>query len=194
MSALDPRRFLYRSLDPDGAWDRYVRTRAAPLGTAGGLYTTYRLSAGRSLSIESPSTGAALPIKSIEVNVKKEEAAALTDGDLQTRWDTGPQTGKEEMLIDLGTVHPITTVVLQLGPFNADFPRDLLIETSHDRRSWTEAWRGSTTILAFSTAVRDPRRVPLVFPLGSREARFIRLRQLGRDSTYYWSVAELSLH
>jgi F5/8 type C domain-containing protein len=185
---------LDTSLDPDGAWDRYARTRAAPLGAAGGLYTTYRLSAGRSLSSESPSLGAALPIKSIEVNVKKEEAAAMTDGDLQTRWDTGPQTGKEEVLIDLGTVRPITTVVLQLGPFNADFPRDLQIETSDDQRSWTEAWRGSTTILAFVTAVRDPRRVPLVFPLGNREARFIRLRQLGQDPTYYWSVAELSLH
>jgi hypothetical protein len=185
---------LDTSLDPDGAWDRYARTRATPLVTTGGPYIAYRLSAARSPSTENRSLGAALPISSIQVNVKPEEVTAMTDGDLQTRWDTGPQTGKEEVLIDLGTVRPVAAIVLSLGPFSADFPRDLQIEVSHDQRTWTETWRGSTTILAFVTAVRDPKRVPLVFQLGNREARYVRLRQLGQDPTFYWSIAEVAVY
>jgi hypothetical protein len=38
--------------------------------------------------------------------------------------------------------------------------------------------------------MRSPRDIPLVFPIG-RSARYIRLKQLGEDPVYYWSVAEL---
>jgi hypothetical protein len=185
---------LDTTLDPDGAWDTYTRTRATRL-SAVGSYATYQLSSSQPPAVNSrASLGAALPILAITANVKPDAVPGMTDGNLQTRWDTGPQTGKEEVIVDLGSARRVEAIVLSLGPFGADFPRDLQIEVSTDRMTWTETWRGPTTIVAFATAVRDPKHVPLVFALGNREARYIRLRQLGRDPTYYWSIAELSVH
>ena len=117
----------------------------------------------------------------------------MIDGDLQTRWESGPQTGKEEVIVDLGTARAVNAIVLSLGPYTADFPRDLLVEVSPDGQTWSEAWRGSGANLAFTSAIRDPKTLRLTIGLESRTARFIRLRQLGIDSTFFWSIAELAV-
>ncbi|HYN06493.1 MAG TPA: discoidin domain-containing protein [Vicinamibacterales bacterium] len=186
---------LDTSLDPDGSLDKYALTRATRLDSTGGQYAVYRLSsshkpaAGPGLTL-----GAPLPIRTIEVNVNSAQIRGLTDGDLQTRWETGPQTGKEELIMDLGEARPIAAVVLELGPFGSDFPRELQVDLSDDGQNWTGTWRGSGTGAAFVAAIRDPRRVPLIIALESRRARYIRLRQLAQEPTYYWSIAELSVH
>jgi hypothetical protein len=183
---------LDTSFDPDGALDRYARSRATRLDDARGRYAVYRLS-----STHKPvgfTLGPALPIRAIEVNVNPALIKALTDGDLLTRWETGPQMGTEELIMDLGETRPIAAVVLEIGPFGTDSPRDLQIDLSDDGQQWTEAWRGSSTGLMFAATIHNPRRVPLTYRLDGQRARHIRLRQLGRDLTYYWSIAELSVH
>jgi len=35
--------------------------------------------------------------------------------------------------------------------------------------------------------------IPLSFPLNGARARFVRLRQLGSDPFYYWTIAELTV-
>ena len=182
------------SIDTDGALDAYARTKATRL-KAGGPFAFYRLSPSRQQPAgETPPSGAAVSIHAIDVNVKPDQAAAMTDGDLETRWDTGPQTGKEQVIIDLGMVRTANAIVMSLGPFANDFPRDLQVQVSTDGRSWTETWRGSVTTRTFAAAVRDPKRVPIVISLGQQPARYIRLRQHGVEPTYYWSIAELSVH
>jgi F5/8 type C domain-containing protein len=183
------------SIDKDGALDAYARTKATRLNQAGGPFAFYRLSPSRQQPAgENSPSGAAVSIHAIDVNVKPEQAAAMTDGDLETRWDTGPQTGKEQVIVDLGMVRTATAVVMSLGPFANDFPRDLQVQVSTDGRSWIETWRGSVTTRTFVAAVRDPKRVPIVISLGQQPARYIRLRQHGVEPTYYWSIAELSVH
>jgi hypothetical protein len=101
------------SIDSDGALDAYARTKAARLGQAGGSFAFYRLSPSREQPLhETSPTGAALPIRAIEVNVKPDQVPAMTDGNLETRWDTGPQTGKERVVVDLGAARPVSAIVL----------------------------------------------------------------------------------
>jgi hypothetical protein len=48
-------------------------------------------------------------------------------------------------------------------------------------------------MLAFVGSVRNPLAISSTFDIGDRRTRFIRLRQLGADPVYYWSVAELAV-
>jgi hypothetical protein len=186
---------LDSSLDPGGGWDRYVRTRASRMDSGERTgFAVYRLTGtAKSQSGQNLALGSPLPFRAIELSVNPNQVPALTDGDLQTRWETGPQTGAEEMVIDLGASQRVGAVVLSLGQFGADFPRDLQVEVSEDGQTWTEAWRGTCAGPAFVAAVRDPKSVPLTIALGNAPARFIRLRQLAKEPTFYWSVAELSV-
>jgi hypothetical protein len=185
---------LDTALDPDGAWDRYVRTRATRLGNPGtGQFAAYRLTSSRRPATGAPSTGPDFQIHAIDVSVNSGSAPAMIDGDLQTRWESGPQTGKEEVIVDLGTARAVNAIVLSLGPYTSDFPRDLLVDVSADGQSWSEAWRGSGANLAFTSAIRDPKTLRLTIGLESRTARFIRLRQLGIDTTFFWSIAEMAV-
>jgi hypothetical protein len=97
------------------------------------------------------------------------------------------------MTIDLGSVQRVTGVTLALGPYLADFPRVLAIELSDDRESWTMRWSGRAATLAVAGAVRDPRVVPLTFAFAPEPARWVRLRQLGTDPTFHWSIADLTV-
>ena len=73
----------------------------------------------------------------------------IRDGNLETRWDTGPQSGREQVIVDLGEARALTAIVLALGPFSNDFPRDLQVQVSADGRDWAETWRGPVTTRTF---------------------------------------------
>ena len=75
-----------------------------------------------------------------------------------------------------------------------DFPRSLVIETSDDGEQWTKRWEGSTAAVALAASLRAPRDVPLAFALPHVPARFLRLRQIGNDPIYYWSIFELAVY
>ena len=80
-----------------------------------------------------------------------------------------------------------------IGGYVADFPRELLVETSVDGTAWSPAWSGRTAIVTFSGALQDPRNVPLSLPVTPRAARFVRFTQVGPEMVHYWSIAELRI-
>jgi hypothetical protein len=88
-------------------------------------------------------------------------------------------------------VDGITTTI---GPYAADYPRELIIDSSVDGQSWTERWHDSSAILSFASTIRNPREIPLVYKLPAVSARYLRLRQVGRDAELYWSICELTVH
>ena len=55
-------------------------------------------------------------------------------------------------------------------------------------------WSGRTGAKAVSAAIADARLVPLTITFPSAVARYVRLRQLGADKTYHWSISELSVY
>jgi hypothetical protein len=66
-----------------------------------------------------------------------------------------------------------------------------LIEASLDGQDWATVWQGSGGGPVVTAAIDDPRRVPVRTAFKPREARYLRLTQLGSDPTFYWTVAEL---
>ena len=145
-------------------------------------------------AIEPPSEwGPPLVVVGLTANVGEGDLGYAVDGNRVTRWRTGPQRPGHELTIDLGTAQAVGAVVLSLGPFTYDFPRALFVEVSIDGREWTEAWRGPTASKIVISALQDPFDPRLVLPCEGRRARFVRLRQVGDESTYDWSVSELSV-
>jgi hypothetical protein len=179
--------------DPDGVWRRYVSSHpgAEEVCSEEGR-VVYRLRADGSDS-DTVADGTPLPVSLVRANVNPEATRFALDGDLSTRWESGPQNDATEVEIDLGSVRSVRSIVLTLGPFADDFPRELAIDASEDGRIWTEVWRGTGGTLAFVGLFEAPREVPLTVEFAATRARYVRLRLLSNDPVYYWSIAELTV-
>lgn len=138
--------------------------------------------------------GPALPVAAVSVSAQEMYAKRLFDGDTTSGWQSGaPQNGTEWIVVDVGAVHAISGIAATLGPYLSDYPRILAIDTSEDGQTWTTRWTGPTAVRAIIAAETEPREPPLRFSLGGTPARFVRLRQLGTDPKYFWSIAELGV-
>jgi hypothetical protein len=179
--------------DPEAQWAKQVAARpgATLAGTEAGRQI-FSLPAGPQL--QEPPVSAPLAVQSATASVNADKVALALDGDADTRWDSGPQMGNEVVTIDLGSVRSVDGLTMTLGHHSTDYPRALVIESSSEGREWTPVWQGSAAAVAYLAAQRHPREIPMTFQLIPGAARFIRLRQLGRDPESYWSVYELTVH
>ena len=183
-----------RKRDPEGEWERYVasspRARAGPQSDGEILYWLLPGDEPRS----SGEGHLPLAIRGVRADPKPELARYVVDGDLATRWCTGaPKVSGEFLELELHGPHAVNAVVLSLGPYPRDFPRGVAIQTSEDGSAWSESWRGSGAVQAFEAGLESPRSVPVRFAFAGRIARAIRIIHLGRDSDFYWSVAEVQV-
>jgi hypothetical protein len=178
-----------RRRDADGSLGRWVAAyQGASLIAAQDEESVYRVAAS---TTRSHASGPRLSIAAIQANTNPAAVPHLFDGDLESRWHTGPQRGDEEISLDLGRDQPVGAVVLSLGPYVNEFPVGLLVERSTDGMAWTEAFRGSGDVAALRAALQSARDIPMRVDLGGQPARFVRLRQMGRDPVWSWSIAEL---
>ena len=139
--------------------------------------------------------GPRLTLAGIRVNRRAEDVARLSDGNIESAWGPGvPQDGAEEVLVDLGSPQVVRTLVLGMGAFSFGFPRELTIETSHDEQRWQTIWRGETDVLTIRAAILAPEVVPVAIDVESVTARYVRLRQTGKDPTVPWWIAELEIY
>jgi len=182
-----------REFDTEGGWVRYLSDYPGMhLVRAGERQVLFRLSVEPSRP--PAALGPPLPLREIATTPPAADVRRLTDGDRWTSWVApAPQQGTEEVTIDLGSAQTVRAVRLALGPRILEFPRRLVVEASMDGREWTRAWEGPTAAPAFMAALSDQRLVPLTIDIGDRMARYLRLRQTGRDDSYPWSIAELEV-
>lgn len=150
----------------------------------------YRLSADED-NERTKEPGPTIPILGLSANVNNDTVGNMIDNDLRSRWNTGIQKRGHELVIDLGTRQTIGAIRLSLGRFTNDFPRSLQMAISDDGVKWRRVWRGRTAAKTIVAALREPLRVELDLPCNLCQGRFVRLRQLGRDPEFYWSIAEL---
>jgi hypothetical protein len=136
---------------------------------------------------------ARLPIRAY-ANVNNDRMPMALDGDRETRWDSGPQRGIEEVTVDFQSTRFVDGVTMTINEHLSDFPRSLVIETSDDGEHWMRRWEGSTAAVALAASLRAPRDVPLAFALPHVPARYLRMRQIGNDPVYYWSIFELAVY
>ena len=182
-----------REPDPDGRWDKYVASHSqAALVCTEGKQSLYRVTPTEAAKMPARG-GTPLPIAVIRPNVNEAAATSMTDQDRTTRWESGPQTDRTVVEVDLGGVRTVAGVDLHLGPFVEDFPRGLIIEASDDGQTWREVWQGSSAGLAFVGAFEAPRDVPLRYRFAPTQARLLRMKLTKNDDTYYWSIAEMRI-
>jgi hypothetical protein len=180
-----------REPDPDGHWDKYVASHPrATLVCTKGKQSLYRVTPTDAVTIP-PAAGTPLQIAVIRPNVNEGAVALMTDRDRTTRWESGPQSDRTAVEIDLGGIRSVIGIDLLLGPFVEDFPRGLIVEASEDGQSWREVWQGGSAGLAFVAAFESPLDVPLRYRFPPTAARMLRLRLTESDDTYYWSIAEI---
>jgi len=137
--------------------------------------------------------GDPLAIASVAVSCGQERIAEATDGNPATRWHCGAQNKDAAFTIDLGAVKPVAAVTAATGPFTRDFPRRLIVEVSTDGERWEEVWAGSGLAAALEAELRTPAVTPVTIAFEPRSARYLRLRQVGRDDMWWWSIAELEV-
>jgi hypothetical protein len=178
--------------DSDRRWRRLVgRHEGATAVHEAADYTAYRVGALERVGVPKLH-GVLLPIHAARASVNEAALAGITDDDRITRWHTqGPQSPANELTVDLGQVRRASAVETEIGGYILDFPRELTVETSVDGTQWEQVWSGRTALTTFSAALEYPLDVPLRFPFESRQARYVRLRQTGRDDTFYWSISRL---
>lgn len=178
--------------DPGGRWDQYVASHpGARLVCREGQQSLYHIADVKPHA--APAQSHPLQVAVIRPTVNEGAVASMIDRDRTTRWESGPQSERTYVDLDLGTVRTIAGVDLLLGPFVEDFPRGIVIEVSEDGVSWKEVWRGGSVGLAIAGALEAPLDVPLRYRFAPTTGRMIRMRLTRNDKTYYWSIAEITV-
>ena len=157
-------------------------------------YSAFRVERGPYAAALPKLEGESLPIATISAQCNAAIVGAMIDHDIMTRWHCGrEQRPGDSFAVDLGAVHHVGGAEMMIAGFVADFPRQLLIETSGDGATWTTAWNGNAPAVALSAALEDPLNITMPFQFEPRPARYVRFTQLGEEETYYWSVDELRI-
>jgi len=125
-------------------------------------------------------------------NVKSHSARFAYDGDLSTRWETGPQKKGHFYELDLGLVRKIGGFSLKLGTKPLDYPRGYRVEVSTDRKGWETVAQDEMTVLPI-TAYLQAKDLSLDVVFSPIEARYIKIINTGEDKVYYWSIYEMDV-
>ncbi len=176
--------------DLDGAWRRYVESApGARLLIARTDLSAYELP-HREFPPPVVLRGRVLPIAQLTASVNQPDVNAVKDNDLITRWHSPQQHGNESVTADLGSARHVSGVLLCLGTYTSQYPRDLSVDISSDGVTWSTRWSGRTAMLAYAGALADPRAVPVAISI-ERDARFLRFRQTSAEETRGWTIVEL---
>jgi hypothetical protein len=192
LAATEPIEVIVESAgDADGRWNAFVQRhpRATRLA-AGADWTAYEIASTNAFApaaIEGP----AIAVAQIESSANRRDIGAVLDGDLDTRWHTVPQSGGETITVSLARPQHVSAVVLCLGTYAGQYPRELEIAVSADSVAWSPVHTGGTALETYDAALRSPREVPITVPIKRDGVRFLRLRQIGRDPRRGWTIVEL---
>jgi len=138
--------------------------------------------------------GSPVPLTRVEANRQPQDVTRLMDGTVESAWGSGAdQRGDEIVTIDLGVAREVRAVVFRMGAFAFGYPRQLAIDASTDASAWSPVWSGPTVIQALHAALVDPGDVPLTIAFAPAQARYLRLRQTGREPGIPWWIGELQV-
>lgn len=192
LAATEPIEVIVESAgDSDGAWNAFVQRHPGARKTdTGPDWTAYELSASGAAAPPDV-RGAAIRIAAIATTDNAPHINAVLDGDLHTRWHTQPQRGDETITVDLERPQRVEAVVLCLGAYAGQFPREIQVDASTDGVTWSPVYAGGTALHTYDAALRSPREVPIALPVRHDAVRFLRLRQTGSEPRTGWTIVEL---
>lgn len=152
----------------------------------------YRLPARPVTALSRPA-GQRLRPSALRSECASELVSRAGDDDETSLWQCSVRDEHQTLIVDLGAVSMVGSIVHSLGPYSSLFPSLLVVETSQDGSSWTEAWVGPMFEQAILAAMAEPKRLGIVAAFPPRPARFIRLRAATLDSDVPWSIAEIEV-
>lgn len=192
LAATEPIEVIVESAgDRDGSWTAYVERHAgARRITSGPDWTGYEIAASGAVPPVEV-RGQAIRVAAIATTANAPHLNAVLDGDLDTRWHAQPQRGGETITVDLERPQRVNAIVLCLGAYAGQFPREIQIDASADGVTWSPVYTGGTALQTYDGALRSPREVPIAFPVGRDDVRFLRLRQTGYEPRTGWTIVEL---
>jgi hypothetical protein len=184
-----------RDEDSEGKWDEYLRSHSTATHVCTiGQQSLYRLTAPPAAETAAAQrAGTPLRPALIRANVNQQLVPFMVDGDVTTRWESGPQEEGMRVDVDLGTVQTVHGVDLTLGRFVEDFPRQMVIDASEDGERWREVWRGTSGGRAVISSLNIRGAVPMRYRFEPVQARVIRMRLTTSDEIYFWSIAEMKI-
>ena len=192
LAATEPIEVIVESAgDADGGWTKFVQShpRATPLNR-GPDWSAYEIAVTGALP-RPVITGPELGVVQIAATANDKDIGAVLDRDLDSRWHTVPQSGGETITITLDRPQHVAAVVLCLGTYAGQYPRELEMDVSADQATWTPVYRGRTALETYDAALRAPREIPITLPVQRDAVRFVRLRQTGSDPQRGWTIVEL---
>ena len=142
---------------------------------------------------EVPSPGARIQPAVVRSPCSTATVARVSDNDERSVWECRESPDRHELTVDLGGVRPVGSVEYGLGPYAANVPSQLAIETSVDGASWTDARRGSILGELIEGGLRDPKWLRAALPFPPREARYVRVRPLEQPRDFVWFVAGMAV-
>src|SRR5262249_35625918 len=117
----------------------------------------------------------------------------LFDGDRDSRWLTGRQSGNEWLELRLTRPHNVRVVRMQLAERSfGDYPRELAVDVIEGDATRTVS-RGSVLPQFAAGLLADAANPKIDVVLPMNRANTIRLRPLGWTRTFFWSIHELAL-
>ena len=177
--------------DPDGKYRRYVsQYPGARLQETHPRWSSYVLPGNGGGDLLPDEQGSPLKIAGMVAFPSQPHAPRAIDGSLKTRWSGGVQRSAADFTIEIADPGAVRQLVIDLGEFYTDFPVRLRIDVSADGTQWDTVYLGDTALHAFYAAVRHPKQVPVVYPIGRDHVRFIRLTQMGWGN-HDWSIPEV---
>lgn len=145
------------------------------------------------LEYSPPTVGGAVPFTVSHASCGAASAPLVMDASLDTRWECGGATLGQQIVLDVGAATSLSAVAPALGPYGFDAPRELRVETSVDGATWNAAWSGPVWAAVMAAGWEDEARMSALIPFTPVSARYVRLTQVGGDSGFYWSIAELQI-
>ena len=132
-------------------------------------------------------------IAEIATNNQPAQAFSMTDGRLDTIWQTPIHQSKgDEVTITLDRPTVISRLEMDLGVAFFDYPRWLRISVVGDGPAPTVVWEGATMGSAVRAALTDHARMPMVIDVASKVlGQKVVLTLLEDHATFPWSIAEV---
>jgi hypothetical protein len=125
-------------------------------------------------------------------NVNRGDAAYAVDGDISTRWSSGPQKRGTYFELDLDRIHRIKGLSLKLGDKPLDYPRGYRVELSTNAVEWITVAQQDKTALPLTAFLR-PTELAFNIIFSPEKARYIRIVNTREDEIYHWSIYEIDV-
>lgn len=178
----DPKEKIFTITVP-AAYGRYVKI----VQTGGGVGNFWSIAEMRINGRPSGSGKAELDRSKWQVSASRSGGGDVPenaiDGNRDKRWGTGGGMKDTDWFqVDLGEEKTVYRVVLDAAKSGSDYPREVRVDYSLDGKEWTGPIGAITGDKVVTSVVLLPTKT-----------RFLRIRQLGNEDTYWWSIYDLKV-